>query len=210
MKEVNYNGNLNNDIKIAKKEGKKGDLIIIGIISDILAIAFGLPTLYLLCRLFNVEFQWISAIVLTTLDTIDSIIKINKKIKERNLVVNTIKQRISFLVDDLNNNEELIDKYTNNINPTVSTKDVTNAITTKEETVEKNTPYNNTEKLAKSITTITTDFYMLDSYDQLKVLREVREHIKTDNKGIDTTNLYLLEKEDILPVLPIKRTLERK
>lgn len=200
MKNIIYNGNLENDmcdasLKFDFKEEFGISAICFGVaaafIATILfkigAIAFTLPSLLItVCISLGIDL-----FIATPINLIYRKRMINKKKQVAN-------EKMNSLVKELEKN---------NVN--VSKENLLDS----EIDMDKNTTksYDSKNKLTEKEQKIVKYFYLLDNSDKIKVLKEVNKIIKRKRTRSDVINLSLLEEEDLLnKELPVKKTLVMK
>ena len=209
MKELEYEGSLAKDIK---KSNKKHITIIV--VADKVFAAFvgfliSIPIFMGLGKLFHMEVNWaVSLATMIVWDTGVAVFNIFRGIKKEKEKAEVIDDKIKVLASRINS----FDKDNNNLTPVISQMDIKNAVITKD--IKKSedfvcTIYDESGH-TKSTKIETTNFFLLDSDAQLRILREIRETIKESGETTENSTLYLYEKEDIPHYVPVVRTLERK
>lgn len=198
MKEVKYNSDLNNDIDVLNtKNNAKNDAILgfgisIGIFGLIEIIAF------------NLGFQYTPEIILPAIITMvgtGGIVSAtaafisNRKYKKR---FRKSKHNIVGLQQELKGKDVILDR---------------DAIKDAEiiEEVTKSTTKNDEGRVISKAEKIVRFLYLLDSEDQIKVLRLINESIKEYKATSTSTTLELMEENDLQGVeLPVQKKLIRK
>lgn len=209
MKKLNYNRSLKKDLKTYNKKERKWDIILIRTLNQLAAVAVSIPIIAGIAKLIGLNINWV--VTLSTLiiwDTISGIRSMREDIKKRKNQVLDAEIEINNLIREINiENEDAI-----NLVPRITFDGIEKAITTKKEEETKEYIAGITEKdgYTQKTKITTTDFYLLDTEDKIRVLREIRKEItkKGDNKV--ENDLYLLEDKDIPNYVPTVRTLERK
>lgn len=211
MERIAYYGSLEDDIDDIKSEGKKWDLILARVIAQ--GIITGIDALVLigLGKITNTEVNWVlSLTTITILNTITTVRGFFKDIDERKLKASSAKADIKGLANDINSVNENEDA--NNLVPVVLPENIKEAVITKEEKKYKDRI--SSEFVDKDYTKKTkitnTDFFLLDTADKLRILREVRIEVKEHGRTDVDKNLYLLEDDEIPSYVPVVRKLERK
>ncbi len=198
MKEVIYDGNLNDDIDTlnrnynTKKEFilKFGLNVIFFSIAEIIAIKCGIiATPETLLPLFG---------VVTSVSCIDPGISVfvnNKKYKKE---LKKAKHNVSHLCSELAKENTIIEKEA------LEDCEVIEKIT---KSSTRSDDYSSLSKIEK----VVDYFYLLDSNDQIAVLRQIKETIKHQKSTSTNTRLELLEEDDLKDKeLPVRKTLIRK
>lgn len=209
MKKINYNSSLTTDIKTVKKKGKIWDIILIRLINGLAAIGCSFLVILGLYEFTSVVLSLgASLTTLVVLNSFSTIRVMIEDIKKRNSQVDEAEYYINNLVSSLNSEN----KNAINLVPEITFEGILDAITTKEENETKeyipNTLQDRSHIKEEKITT--TNFFLLDTDNKLRILREIRKEIK-DNKNVEVnTDLYLLDEDNIPSYVPVVKVLERK
>lgn len=211
MERIAYYGSLEDDIDDIKSEGKKWDLILTRVIAQ--GIITGIDALVLigLGKITNTEINWVLSLTTVTIfNTITTVRSFLKDIDGRKLKASSAKTDIKDLANNINSlNEE---EDANNMVPVVLPENIKEAVITKEEKKYKDRI--SSEFVDKDYTKKTkiteTDFFLLDTSDKLRILKEVRIETKEHGRTDVDKNLYLLEDDEIPSYVPVVRKLERK
>lgn len=198
MKEVIYDGNLNDDIDTLNRDynAKKEFILRFGLdiafisIIEIAAVKYGIfAAPETLLPLFG---------IVTGVSGISSGVSVfinNKRYKKELRKAN---HNTSLLCLELAKENTVIDK--------VALEDCEVV----EEVTKSSTRSDDGSSLSK-IKKVVNYFYLLDSNDQIAVLRQIKETIKEQKSTSTNTRLELLEEEDLKDKeLPVRKTLIRK
>lgn len=210
MIRINYDGSLKKDINNVNKEGKKSDIFLIRILNDLIACLISIPIFLGLNRLFSFEINW--AVSLSTIFTLNTITVIRSIIKD-------IKERKEKALDSRSNIRELaylvnleLEENANNLVSEITPEAIYDAVTTREIDNEEDYVLRayGIDGHKKKIKTETTNFFLLDAENKIKVLREIKKEIKELGETNVERDLYLLNDEEVPAYVPVVRILERK
>ncbi len=209
MKELEYDGYLTKDLKRIKKPKKKWDIILKNILIGGTIFLLSIPFAILFGKLFHLEINWaVTSISMLVWDVGVATKNIFRDVKERNAYVQNAESNINGLAYRINS----LNRDSNNLVADVKANNIKDAIVTKDKKEKEeviNTIGDESGHIKKT-TVESADFFLLDTKDQLRVLREIKESIKEDGYTHSSVNLYLLDEEDMPSYVPVVRSLERK
>lgn len=200
MKEIKYKGNLEDDIYDANNKFNSKEYLNIAILC--FAVLATLFNIYIFGLGFKV-FTLLNLIKTTTLMLVPySAISFFNYFHSKNGInkrKKRAKTRLNFLAHSINlDNDNKITK--NNIMDAQIYTEVTSTRTV-----------NNDDKELSKEEKIIKYFYLLDSGDKIKVLREIKSTLEKDEVKMEASSLYLLDDNDLVNKnLPVKKTLKLK